>query len=72
MRLDVFVVREEPGPDSPVYRIKAENGKGPAVTFHTNMLLPVQFLPAKERKVEPTIQKLYTRITRATRVTYKS
>ncbi len=36
------------------------------------MLLPVQFLPVKEQKVEPNIQERHKRITEATRVTSES
>ncbi len=58
------MVKEQADPDSPVYHIKAENGKGPVLTLHRNMLLPVQFLPVKEQKVvtkKPERQKRVTR-----------
>lgn len=47
----VYVVTQKKYPDSPVYEIKLENGKGRIRIMHRNLLLPCDFLPMET--VEP-------------------
>lgn len=41
----VYVVTQRKQPDSPVYEIKPESGKGRVRIMHRNLLLPCDFLP---------------------------
>ena len=53
------IVRQK-NPDSPVYEVKPENGKGPTRTLHRNLLLPCSLLPVepvpKKSSFSPPIQ----------------
>ena len=37
----VFIVKEQPSPDIPVYRVRSKDGKGRVRTLHRNLLLPI-------------------------------
>lgn len=41
----VYIVTQRKQPDSPVYELKPENGKGRVRVMHRNLLLPCEFLP---------------------------
>ncbi|KAI5106078.1 hypothetical protein C0J45_3775, partial [Silurus meridionalis] len=41
----IYVVTQRKYPDSPVYEVRPENGKGKARILHRNLLLPCDYLP---------------------------
>jgi len=53
---EIHVVVSRKGPESPVYDIKAESGRGKKRTLHRNLLLPCDYLPPEHgaRINEPT------------------
>ena len=44
----VHVVEKVMGPDSPVYQVKPEDGRGRTRVVHRNLLLPCDFLPSEK------------------------
>ncbi len=44
---DVYIVKEQPNKDIPVFIVEAEQGPRRRRTLHRNLLLPVNFLPLK-------------------------
>ena len=55
----VYVVTQKKHPDSPVYELKPENGKGRCRILHRNLLLPCDFLPVEkvDLPLEPVKRK---------------
>lgn len=51
----VYIVTQRKQPDSPVYELKPENGKGRVRVMHRNLLLPCEFLPIEN--VDPYTEK---------------
>jgi transposase InsO family protein len=48
----IYKVIEQPNKDIPVFTIKAEGGGARKRTVHRNLLLPVNFLPLSDQRVE--------------------
>lgn len=51
----VYIVTQRKQPDSPVYELKPENGKGRVRVMHRNLLLPCEFLPIEN--VDPDTER---------------
>ena len=50
---ETYVVVDQPSPEIPVYRVKAEVGRSHMKTLHRNLLLPISVLPLSKPKPVP-------------------
>ena len=54
---EIYVVVDQPSPEIPVYRVKAELGRSHMKTLHRNLLLPISVLPFSKPKPVPVPRK---------------
>ena len=50
---DVYVIKNQPNPEIPVFELQLESGKGKIKTLHRNLLLPIGSLPLNQKPETP-------------------
>ena len=58
----VRVVVSRKGPETPVYDIKSESGRGKIIKLHRNLLLPCDYLPPQINEYKLTSRSKQRRV----------